>query len=446
MAYDVTGTQSFVVRGGAGLFYDRPDGNTVFSIPGNPPIAESQTLRNGMLQNLGQGLSTIGTSSLITFVYDAQIPSSVQWNAGVQMALPWSSSLDVSYVGNRGYNRMGSLQGGQRTNLNAVDLGAAYLQENQDPTRGVSNVPGATAYTDSLLAPLPGFGSIGENRTDRTDLFHSIQTSFNRRFRSGLSFGVNYTWSMFLEGNWGLVQRLEHGADGSIRDRADQQAYEDLNRKLAIQPHVMRGNFVWDMPDLVADSGAQRAIGYLVNDWQLSGILNLSSGTNYDIGYSYQRNGSTINLTGSPDYNIARVVFNGDPGSGCSSNQYAQFNTSVISGPTYGSIGMESGRNMMRGCMQRDIDMSLARNIRLGGGRAVQLRVDTFNTFNIVNYTGRQTTLQLVSPTGQTVRNPQFLADGSIDPDRLKPQNAGFGAVTSAAGMRTVRLTVRFSF
>ena len=28
------------------------------------------------------------------------------------MTLPWSSSLDVSYVGNHGYNRLGAFQGG----------------------------------------------------------------------------------------------------------------------------------------------------------------------------------------------------------------------------------------------------------------------------------------------------------------------------------------------
>jgi hypothetical protein len=96
MAYDLTGTQTVVFRAGGGLFYDRPDGNTVFSIPGNPPIAESQTLRNGQLQNLGGLSPTVGTSNLVIFQYDAKVPSSVQWNAGVQMALPWASSLDVS--------------------------------------------------------------------------------------------------------------------------------------------------------------------------------------------------------------------------------------------------------------------------------------------------------------------------------------------------------------
>ena len=67
LAYDLTGNQTFVLRGGGGLFYDRPDGNTVFSIPGNPPISTSQDLRNGQLQTLGSGLSTVGVPALIDF-------------------------------------------------------------------------------------------------------------------------------------------------------------------------------------------------------------------------------------------------------------------------------------------------------------------------------------------------------------------------------------------
>jgi hypothetical protein len=76
----------------------------------------------------------------------------------------------------------------------------------------------------------------------------------------------------------------------------------------------------------------------------------------------------------------------------------------------------------------------------------LQLRADAFNAFNIVNFNGRQAQIQYTNPTAQTVRNPQFNADGSLNQERLKPQDAGFGAVTSASAMRTVRLTVRFSF
>src|SRR5690606_32337505 len=142
----------------------------------------------------------------------------------------------------------------------------------------------------------------------------------------------------------------------------------------------------------------------------------------------------------------ARVVFLGDPGSGCSGDQYRQFNTAVVTGPDYGSVGLDSGRNRMRGCMQRDVDISLARNIQLGGGRSVQVRMDAFNAFNIVNWNNRQAQIQTNNPVQKAINNSQFTDDGSIDDSRRRPQNAGFGAVTNAAAMRTVRLTLRFGF
>jgi hypothetical protein len=69
-----------------------------------------------------------------------------------------------------------------------------------------------------------------------------------------------------------------------------------------------------------------------------------------------------------------------------------------------------------------------------------------YNAFNAVVYNARQTQLQLVSPTDQTVRNSQFLADGSVDPNRLKTTSAGFGAATGAQPLRTLQAQVRFSF
>ena len=68
-----------------------------------------------------------------------------------------------------------------------------------------------------------------------------------------------------------------------------------------------------------------------------------------------------------------------------------------------------------------------------------------FNAFNTVQYTGIQSQLQLVSPTNQTIRNPQFVND-QLDQNRLKPEDAGFGAVTGAAPLRSVQLQVRFQF
>ena len=76
------------------------------------------------------------------------------------------------------------------------------------------------------------------------------------------------------------------------------------------------------------------------------------------------------------------------------------------------------------------------RNIKAGGARQLQFRLDVFNAFNAVVINARQTQIQYNSPTDLTIRNSQFLADGSVDPARLKPNNAGFGAATGAQNMR----------
>jgi outer membrane receptor protein involved in Fe transport len=440
-AYDLTGTQKVILRGGGGLFYDRPDGNTVFSIPGNPPIATAQDLRNGQLQTIGSGLSTVGVPSLVTIQYDARVPSSWQWNGGVQMAMPWATTVDVSYVGNHGYNRFGGFQGGTTVNLNSVDLGAAYLPQNQDPTLGPKAVPGAGAYTTNLLRPYKGLSNINQNTTEFWDTYHSLQMSVNRRFRDGFSFGVNYTYGISYTGNTGLQKRLQHAADGTISVRPDEAQWEDLMRNLDSRPHIIKANAVWALPK--APLGP--VVGAVLNDWMLAGVLTAGSAPAYDLSYSYNVNGASVNLTGSPDYG-ARIVYVGNPGSGCSDNQYVQFNAASVTGPQYGSLGMESGRNLLRGCPDKTVDLSLTREIRLGGNRALQLRLDAFNAFNTVVINGRQTQVQYNSPTDLTIRNSQTLPDGSVDPARSTPRTAGFGAATSAQAMRNLQVQVRLQF
>ena len=112
---------------------------------------------------------------------------------------------------------------------------------------------------------------------------------------------------------------------------------------------------MWELPKVRANGGGfARAIAHVVNDWQIAGVLTAGSGTTYDLSYSYRDNGGNVNLTGSPDYG-ARILYVGDPGSGCTDNQYAQFNTDAVKGPTYGSLGLESGRNILRGCPDRTV-------------------------------------------------------------------------------------------
>ena len=466
VAYDVSGNQSLVFRGGAGLFYDRPDGNTVFSIPGNPPIATSTDLRYSTLQSVGQagGLAFGPVPALVTFQYDAKVPASVQWQAGFQKTLPWASVVDLSYVGNRGYNRLGGFQGGTTVNLNAIDFGTAYLPTAQDPTKAASTFPAQNALSSNLLRPFRGLSNIAQNTTEFEDTYHSLQANYNRRFRNGFSFGVNYVLSMSFTGNTGLQRRLQHGADGTISTRSDQDQYEKLNEMLNLQRHYVKANWVWDLPDYNADNTPAKVLGAVINNWQVSGLFTGGSGGRYDLGYSYQSGIGAVNITGSPDYN-GRVVINGDLGKGCSSNQFAQWNVGAVSGPQYNSVGLESGRNYLIGCPDYTTDLAIARNFPFGGGRQVQVRLDAYNAFNVAIITGRNTNAAFRSPSDMTLTNPQYVVnpgDTTLAPGasgtvlaagRDLPRNAGFGAAnnwsTNAINNqygRFIQLTLRVQF
>ncbi len=445
MAYDITGEQKAVLRGGIGVYYDRPSSTTFSGGVNNPPTSATITVQYSQLQSLGStGLTTQGAPTLNAFPRDIKLPTSVQWNSGVQMALPWATSLDMSYVGQHSYNTFNGV------NINAIDFGVGFLPQYQDPTVTPGTLGSTILPTNSLRA-IRGYGTITQQQNRGWRTYHSIQASLNRRFRNGLSFGFTDTISLYDHQQSGA--RLQHNPDGSFTYRADQAEADRLLGDNNPPLHLMRANFVWDMPDIKSSGAAWRALGLIVNDWQMSGIWagarrssETSNSAAYTVGFSYQNGGSTTNLTGTPDYG-ARVKVIGDPGSGCSSNPLKQFNTAAFQGPAVGSVGLESGNSYLDGCFISKMDLAIARNLRFGGSRNVQLRLDMFNAFNQSAITARNTTMNLVNPNDPlTITNLPYTPDGSIVDSRSRPRGAGFGVATGYQSPRTVQAQIRFSF
>ncbi|MEO7273453.1 MAG: histidine kinase dimerization/phosphoacceptor domain-containing protein [Vicinamibacterales bacterium] len=452
-AYDLTGRQTLVLRGGAGIFFDRPFTTALSGGVNNPPTSATVTAQFSQLQTLGgSGLRIAGAPGLTGVNFDSKLPASAQWNVGLQAALRWATTVDVSYVGSHGYDLL------QQVNINAIDFGATFLPQNQDPTLATSTTPGATAVTNNLLRAYRGYGNINLfwNRGWRT--YHSMQLSFQRRFQNGLSFGVNDTVGLSDRQQAGL--RLQHAADGSYSIRADQDEADRLLGNNNPVRNVMRANFIWDTPDVTSSQSGWKAIGYLVNDWQLSGIwsgarrgANVGAGNSnvpsgaYTVGFSYANGGGNQNLTGSPDYG-SRILVVGDPGHGCNGDDpLRQFNTSAFRGPAVGSVGLESGNDYLKACFISALDLAIRRNIRLGGSRTIEMRVDMFNTFNQAGITGRNTTMNLNSPGDPTtITNLPFNPDGTVIDARSRPRGAGFGVATGYQDPRTVQLQFRFAF
>jgi len=207
----------------------------------------------------------------------------------------------------------------------------------------------------------------------------------------------------------------------------------------------MKANFVWDLPRLMGACPTSRAIGLVIKDWHLSGIWTGATASTYTVGYSYQNGLGNVNVTGSPDYG-GRIRIVGDPGKGCSSNTYQQFNTAAFHGPPVGSVGLDSGNGYLKGCFSSALDLSIQRSIRVGGGRSVQFRADLFNAPNEARITGRNTTVNLSRPIDPVPQNLPFDAQGNLIRSRSLPRNAGFGVADNYQSPRSVQLQLRFRF
>jgi hypothetical protein len=444
-AWDMKGDQTFVVRGGAGLFYDRPPANTVYGTVNNPPFTRVVTVRYGQLQNLNtSGLSTEAAPALTVWEHDNKLPGSFQWNLGVQTMLPFESALDVSYTGQH------SFDANTGVNINGINLGAAFLPSLQNPAQVVATAPTnpATSYVNTnpdLVRYFRGYAAINQQQPIGWRTYHSIQISLNRRFRNGLLFGFNDTIGLSDKQNAGL--RLNRNADGTLTVLPDQARADELLGNNKPQAHVMRAHFVWNIPRLGGSGPAMRAIGHFVNDWSLSGIWSGATGAAYNITAAYQSGGGNVNLTGSPDF-APRVRVVGDPGSGCSSDPLRQFTTAAFQGPLVGSDGLDSLNGHARGCFISSMDLAIARTVRLGGSRSVQLRVDMFNAFNQAGITSRVTQMSLNSPNNPvTIANLPFdSTTGAVIPALAIPSGAGFGVANDYQAARSLQLQARFSF
>jgi hypothetical protein len=419
-AYDLTGAQKYIARGAFGILYDRPQGNQVFDLVTNPPGMQVSQLQWGLASQIGGGATSYNAPvNLNPNVYEWKTPTVYQWNLGVQMRLPAAFVLDMAYVGSESRNLL------QFRNLNAIPYGTAYDAANLDPTLGPSSTPGGNALAQDFLRPYQGYGNIRLWEFEAYSDYKALQSTISRRFQRGLMFSFNYTRSEAkgtLGGDWDYAR-----IDG--RDREANYGPLSFNR-----PHQFVASFVYQTPDVT-----QSMLGFLTNDWQLSGNYRWMTGTPASAGFSIPGYGN-VNLTGSYTEG-ARIALTGqDPGKGSSDDPYRQFNLDAFTAPSVGSIGLESPRYTMTNPPTNNLDLSLAKSFRFGGTRKVEVRLDAFNALNHTQFSGVNRTINFRSLTDNTITNLPFDASGNL------VNRTGVGTVSGVRPARQLQLMTRFSF
>ena len=364
----------------------------------------------------------------------------------MQMMLPWATSLDVAYTGRHNYNAQ---VGGQDfpININTIDFGTAFNPALQDRTLAPNAVPGASslaAQNPNQVRGYRGYGTITLRQYDGWRTFHSMELSVNRRFRNGLQFGFNDTIVLSDVAQRRPAVRPRTRRPAGAPGRSGRGA--GAPRQPASPRHNIRRPSCGSCPTPVDDNAALKALGLIVNDWQLSGIWTGTSGSAYTVSPAYQTGNANVNLTGSPDF-APRIRIVGDPGIGLQQRPLPPVQHRRVPGTAGRERGARVGERLsVRLLPERARPVDRAQH-PAGRQPDLQLRVDMFNAPNRPRITGAEHTLQLSSPADPvTPLNLPFDANGNVLPNRVQPNQAGFGAANAYQAPRTIQAYIRFGF
>ncbi|HBY59540.1 MAG TPA: hypothetical protein DEH78_06935, partial [Solibacterales bacterium] len=416
-----------VLRAGAGMFYDRFQGNPVFDMLPNPPSTQSPTFFYGGLADLANARGVFFPQNVRGFAIEGKVPTTYNWNLSIQRELPSSILLDIGYVGSTSRNNLAIYD------YNMAPFGSAWLPQNQDPTNANPQNNGRTTLPVNFYRPYVGFGETRVTCFCTSSNYHSLQVGATRRLNRGLTFGLAYTWSK--------AQGVASGDGDTLHPTNSRVA--DYGPLFFDRTHNLVLNYVWDLPK--AGRGGNfldNPVGRMVfNGWTLAGVTQWISGQPDNIGLSIQGlGGADVNriYTGSENYG-PRVRVSGNPELERSKrSQDGWINTSVFAIPLVGSQGFDSAPRLIRRPGDYVWDMSVYKNIPLGAeSRFIQLRVEMFNAFNQVRFSDFNRTATFNQQGVLTNLPTQLGGTGG---------RFGFGAITGTRDPRIIQLAAKIYF
>jgi hypothetical protein len=402
-----------VVRAGAGRFVTRLGVSDSIFLGGNPPFQPNASLANGSVDALGPSIGGNNVLVVTSQSKNFKNPEAWAWNFTFERETFWKSLLSVGYVARRGVH----LQ--RESDINQPPLSALTDPANffVDPSDGKTKLKNINAFR-----PYLGFGSIRQTDDVANSIYNSLQVAWNRRYSSGLQFGVSYTFSKSMD-------------DGSNQRDVIPNTYDP---RMMWGPsefdarHILVFSYLYDLPFFKNRSNLS---GKLLGGWQISGVTQFQTGQPCGAAHASDYAGVGLDSNFGCGVNGQYWTVNGVPkiiGTFGSSGQW--FSTknpdgsSIFVVPANGTFNHARVRDLIYQPGFQNWNLGLFKSFPVDEQRGFQFRAEAFNFINHPNWGG-----------------------GSGGGVNFDPTSANFGKVTTkgggvGGGERNLQLSLRFYF
>jgi hypothetical protein len=411
-------TSRLVLRGGYGIYYSRPTGQTsTLSVLAAP---FSLTRINTGLTNAAatfqapfaqpfptadsfpmfQPYSPTTHSSVNALAPNFRPAMVQQFSLNTQIEVKQGWLLEVGYVGARGTH----LQRFRSLNQ-ALDA---------TPSHPINGVPSNTLANIGLRVPIPGIrpDSLREMESEGSSWYNGLEASLTERLAHGLQFLASYTFSKTLDTDGADINStsannaLTLGDQNSPKQRWGRASFDRTHRFIF--------SAIWTLPS--PHDGLERVV---LGGWDVAAIVTIQSGSALTISDTNANNVFGINedraqLSGT--CSKSQLV----KGGSVESKLGGYFNAACFtSPPIIGADGIgtafgNSGTGIVDGPGQANLDLAFSKTVFVNWPiekSSVQFRAEFFNTLNHPQFANPDT--NFTSPTfgviSSTAVNPRVI-------------------------------------
>jgi hypothetical protein len=389
-AWDPTGSGKWIVRSAYGVFYEplyNGQGGPLQDIISSPPYFKIIEVGGPSFADPTAGINANAPGFNYPETFDAldphlRLPYAQDWNFTVERSFGNGWVAELAYVGTKGSKLPRFIEADPAVYIpGTCGTGPCSTEANVDQRRPYSGCNLSQTEANCLYTSEAYLSGIVNSS------YNGLQASLRKSLGNGVSFLASYVYSKTLDDNssfniTGGSSQDEAGENDLAQNPFDLEA--EYGRSLFDQRQRFVFSSEWQLPTPRNGSAwARQAFG----DWQLNGILTLSTGTPFTVYDStdVSLEGSAEEITG---FSSNRPDLIANPNDGPRTAQewfdihaFQQLNPTMQAGQ-FGS----AGRNVAQLAGIGQLDFSVFKDFRVTESKTLQFRAEFFNLFNRVSF------------------------------------------------------------